>query len=194
MAFDFPNDLGPRKAKVRYLSNAIEPETNGIGADQRFSQPGDKYQVDVTYPPMTHDRARRLIAALIRAQTEETIFTFRQPGLKTIPAGVRTIGPTAVSANARVVPVAGGSAFTLGGGQFFSLIGPDGRPYLHATVQTNNVPGTIVVGPPLRIPGTVGLVLDFANVRIQGFGPKGVEYDVDEAHHYGISFSIKERK
>ena len=57
MAFDFPNDLGPRKMKVRLLSNVIEPESNGIGADQRFAQPGSKFAVDLTYPPMTHDRA-----------------------------------------------------------------------------------------------------------------------------------------
>lgn len=193
MAFDFPNDLGPRKMKVRLLSNVIEPESNGIGADQRFAQTGSKFAVDVTYPPMTHNRARRLIAALLRAEDEETVFTFRQPGLVVGNPGARTIG-AAVSANARVLPMAGGAAYTVLGGQFFTLVGPDGRPYLHAAVQTNNVPGNLLVRPPIRLPGTVGMVVDFVNVRLQGFGPKGMEYDVDEAHHYGLSFSIKERK
>ena len=193
MAFDFPNDLGPRKMKVRLLSNVIEPESNGIGADQRFAQPGSKFAVDMTYPPMTHDRARRLIAALLRSEDEETVLYFRQPGLRVGAPGWRTIGSD-VSANARVIPVAGGDAYTALGGQYFTLVGPDGRPYLHAVAQTNNMPGNLIVRPPLRIPAPTGTGLDFVNVRLQGFGPKGMEYDVDEAHHYGLSFSIKERK
>ena len=194
MAFDFPNDLGPRKMKVRLLSNVIEPESNGIGADQRFAQPGSKFAVDMTYPPMSHDFARRLIAALLRAETEETTVRFRQPGLSPAQAeavGWRTFSAPS-SANATVMQL-GGDGQTVLGGQFFSVLRTDGRPYLHAVVQTNNIPGALVIRPPLRIPTSDALGATFNDVKLQGFGPKGVEWDVDEAHHYGLSFSIKER-
>ena len=196
MAFDFPNDLGPRKAKVRYVSNVVEPENNDASVDQRFAQLGSRFAVDVTYPPMTHDRARRLIAALLRAETEETVFSFRQPGLaqavKTA-AGVRPFSAPS-SANATVINLGGDTAATILGGQFGTVVGNDGRPRLVAVVQTNAVPGALIIRPPLRIPTSDASGVDFVNVRLQGFGPKGVSWDVDEAHHYGLSFSIKESK
>lgn len=195
MAFDFPNDLGPRKVKVRYVSNVVEPENNDASVDQRFGQLGSRFAVDVTYPPMVFNNARRLIAALLRAETEETIFTFRQPGL---PAAQRdAVGhrsfATPSSANATVVDLNGPAATVLAG-QFGTLVATDGRVRLVAAVQTNAVPGPIMIRPPLRIPTADALALDFISVRLQGFGPKGVSWDVDEAHHYGLSFSIKEAK
>jgi len=194
MAFDFPNDLGPRKMKVRLLSNVIEPESNGIGADQRFAQPGSKFAVDMTYPPMEYGRARRLVAALLRAETEETVIYFRQPGLSAAQqAAVGHRGfASPSSANATVVNLDGAAA-TILAGQFATLVSTDGRARLVAAVQTNAVPGPIVIRPPLRIPTSEAVGLDFISVRLQGFGPRGVEWDVDEAHHYGLSFSIKER-
>lgn len=196
MAFEFPNDLGPRSMKVRLLSNAIEPDSNGMGVDQRFEQLGSRFQVDVTYPPMTYDRARRLVAALLRAAREETIFKVRQPGQPAAQRAALGVRPwsSASSANATVVGLGGGAA-TLHAGQLFSVVDATGRPRLHAVVQDQMLPSAAIIAPALRLP-TSDLPggADFVNPRVQGFGPKNVEWDVDVAHHYGLTFSIKERK
>jgi hypothetical protein len=144
---------------------------------------------------MEYDRARRLVAALLRAETEETVVYFRQPGLSVAQqAAVGHRGfASPSSANATVVNLDGPAATVLAG-QFATLVAADGRVRLVSAVQTNAVPGPVIIRPPLRIPTSEAVALDFISVRLQGFGPKGVEWDVDEAHHYGLSFSIKERK
>lgn len=194
MTFAFPTTKSPRKMKPRLISAAQEPEGNGAGVDQRFITLGSRFAVDVTMPPMRYADARLVVAALLRAEREEMTMLFLQPGLSIGAPGARTVSPIA-AANATVVGVLGGSVYTVLGGQFFNLTDADGRKYLHAAVQTNNIPGNLIIAPALRQDFAVGRAYDFATPVIQGFvRGKETAWDVDEAHHYGVSFTIKECK
>lgn len=194
MTFALPTNLGPRTITPRLLSNATEPPTGGGGADQRFLTLGSRYAVDVKYPPMKWENASLLIAALLRAEREEVTMAWPQPGFTPGAVGARTVSAL-TSANATVLPVAGGAVYTARPLQFFNLVGADGRRYLHSVVQQNNIPGNIIIAPALRIEATAGLALDFATPLIQGFVQgRETPWSVDEAHIYGVSFTIKERK
>lgn len=193
MTFAFPAPK-TRKMKGRLLSAAQEPENNGGGVDQRFLALGSRFAFDVVCPPMAYDTARVVVAALLRAEREEVVMDLIQPGLTIGNPGPRTVGGF-TSSNATLLSVAGGAAYPAGVFQFFNLQAPDGRLYLHAVVQSGGIPGVVRVAPALRTDFNAGAPVDFATPKIQGWIGKGgreTPWDVDEAHHYGVSFTITE--
>lgn len=185
------------KMKPRLVGGHEEPATGPGGVVQRFTDVGTgKWALDVTCPPMTFDEASALVGGLLRAQREEVTLPWPQPGLVIGNPGTAHRVDGAVSANATVLPVYMGAAYVVRALQFFNVVGPDGRLYLHAATQQNQVPGSLVIAPALRIPGISSTtVVDFANVRIQGFVQgKETAWDVDTARHFGVAFSVMERK
>ncbi|AYD87668.1 hypothetical protein W2_gp016 [Caulobacter phage W2] len=195
MTFAFPAILGPAKIKPRLLSPFVEPESNSGDVETRFLSPGARYALDVEYPKMTAENAGLIVGALLRAATEEVTMPWPQPGLVVGTPGARALNAGA-SANARIIDVGGNAAaYSVRGGQFFNIVAPDGRRYLHASTQTLNVPGSLRMAPAARLELTAGWALDFTTVLIQGFiqGPE-TGWDVDTAKHYGVSFTIRERK
>lgn len=193
MTFALPH-VGPRSITPRLISTGADMP-GGIGPDQRFMTAGaDRYALDFKYPPMTRGQAEALIGALLRASREEVTATVPQPGLVVGAPGARAIGAD-VSSGATVLPVDGAAGYVVRSLQFFNVVAPDGRRYLHATTQANVIAGNIVIAPALRIIGTAGLVLDFVNPVIQGFVQgRETPWSVDEARHYGVAFTVKERK
>lgn len=162
---------------------------------QRFTNVGTgKWALDITCPAMTLAMAEALVGGLLRAQREEVTLPWPQPGRIIGAPGARTIG-AASSSNATVLDVAGGAAYPARALQFFNVVGPDGRLYLHSTTQANQLPGSIAIAPALRIAGASGLALDFATPKIQGFVVgKETAWTVDTARHYGVAFTVMERK
>lgn len=191
MTFALPTFPAPSKAPPRLISASIDSDGPLGAPDTRYLGLGSRFAMDVSLPPMEYDDARLWVAALIRAEREECTMEFGQPGLTIGNPGAPKISAT-VSANATVLPIkdlAGG--YTILGGQFFNVV-KGGRRYLHAAVQTGTTP--LLIGPALRLPLADNDPLDFATPQIQGL-IKGPEFgwDVDVAHHYGVSFTIKER-
>lgn len=187
----------PKRAKmaVRMIGGHVEPPTDKGGVVQRFTNVGSgKFALDITCPPMEMDEAAPLIGGLLRAQREEVTLPWPQPRLAIGAPGARTVG-VASSSNATVLDVAGGAAYLARALQYFNLVGPDGRLYLHALTQANQIPGSILIAPATRIEADAGLSLDFATPKIQGFVEGDVTtYTVDTACHAGVAFSIVERK
>lgn len=135
--------------------------------DTRFLAPGSRMALDLTYPPMSVEDAGILVGALGRAESEEVLYPWPQPGLVIGAPGVRTMGLD-VSANARVIAVAGNTtAYLARAGQFFNIIAPDGRRYLHYGTQPANLPGNMRIVPATRLEVPAGWSLDFATPMIQ---------------------------
>jgi hypothetical protein len=194
MVFAWPTILGPTSTTPRLIAPRQEPEDNTGGVETRFQSPGARWSLDVTYPPMSYENARQLIGALIRSEGEEVTYVWPQQGLTIGAPGARAMG-AAASSNARIIDVGGNAApYTVRGGQFFNIVDADGRRYLHAATQTVSIPGSLRMGPASRLELPSGMVLDFANVLIQGLVQSSVEWNVNVAKHYGLSFTIKERK
>lgn len=196
MTFALPY-VGPNKTVPRLIGGFMD-QSGTDAPDQRFTRAGsDRFAVDIAYPPMTYDQASTLVAALLRAQREEVLVKWPQPGLVLASPGqpgARTVD-TLSSANATVVRVAGGVAYVGRPLQAFNVIGPDGRRYLHLLTQSNVIPGDVFFSPPARIEMTPGLTLDFATPMIQGFVQgKETAWSVDVVKHYGVQFTVKERK
>lgn len=187
----------PKRTKmaVRLTGGFAEPETGEDGVQQRFASVGaGKFVLDVSCPPMTFSEASALVGGLLRARTEQVTLPWPQPGLVVGAPGARTIGAL-TSSNATVLPVAGGAAYIVRALQYFNVVGPDGRLYLHSTTQANEIPGSLIIAPALRITGTAGLALDFATPKIQGWVQgKETGYSVDVVKHYGVAFSVGEAK
>lgn len=188
----------PKRAKMvaRLIGGHVDPPGGKGSVQQRFLNVGDgKYAVDVTCPPMDFNDASALVGGLLRAQREEVTMPWIQPGLvNTVAAPTYGVDPGS-SENATTIGVSGGGENVVRAFQFFNVIGPDGRRYLHAATQANVVPGTLLIAPALRIPAGSQTVLDFVTPLIQGF-VQGQEtpWTVDAARHYGVAFTVMERK
>lgn len=192
MTFALPNWPGFVTAKPFLSSNNVQPEPILGGEAQRFTRLGSRFGCTYTLPPMEHADARLWVGALIRAEREKATIEWPQPGLAQPAAPGVTIG-TASSANATVIAPAGlPNGYAILSGQFFNHL-KDGSRYLYSCVQTGTSP--IIIGPPMRRAAAVGDVLDFDTVLIEGWvdGPE-TPWDVDNAHLYGITFTIREAK
>lgn len=195
MTFALPQIKAPAAMTPRLVSGYSEPTTGDGGVVQRFQTAGaGKYAVDVKFPPMDFADASALVGALLRAAREEVTMKWYTPGLTIGAPGARTVSAL-TSANATVLPVAGGAAYVVRPLQFFNVVGPDGRLYLHASTQANEIPGSLIIAPALRVEATAGMALDFATPKIQGWVQgKDTPWTVDTARHYGVSFTIMEAR
>lgn len=192
MTFALPSWPGYVTAKPFLSSKNVAPEPILGGEQQRFTRLGSRFGCTFTLPPMEHADARLWVGALIRADREKATIEWPQGGMGQPAAGNVTIS-TESSANATVIGLAGLPAgYAVLSGQFFNHV-KDGSRYLYACVQTGTSP--LIIGPPLRKPANVGDVIDFDTVLIEGWvdGPD-TPWDVDNAHLYGITFTIREAK
>lgn len=191
MTFALPAWPGFTDAEPFLISKDVEPEVVLAGEQQRFGRIGSRMGVKVTLPPMEWEDARLWVAALMRAQREPATYEWPQPGFDPVDVGATTIGE-ASSANATVIAVANlaGGAVLLGG-QWFTHARA-GRKRLYMAVQTGTTP--IIIGPPLRTPAVVGDALDFRTPIIEGLVDSGLSWTVNAAHHYGLTFTIREDK
>jgi hypothetical protein len=190
--------LAPSKATPHLLSANLEPESNAGDVDTRFIQAGGRMSLAVEFPPMPHRTAAAVVGALIRAESEEMSFPWPQPGFNIPPPGGPLNTASLISANARQMNVASAPAYVFGPSQAFNFV-LGGRTYLHlATEGTTEASGPAFLrfGPSTRLEIPAGTVIEVAAPVIVGFVQNNGDtaWDVDNARHYGVSFTIKERK
>lgn len=193
---DFTTLNSPAEIAPFLIEAGVESEAHLVGVDQVYASLGARLGANVTLPPMEHDVARMWIGALLRAVEggEEVTMEWLQPGFDPGAPGNRFVDEPS-SANARVIAVrdaAAPSAYVAKQGQFFNLT-KGGRKYLHAVGQTGTA--SLIITPALRVAVVDGDPLDFASPVIQGrVTGDSSRWTVNTAHHYGMAFTIRERK
>ncbi|QQN73957.1 hypothetical protein [Croceicoccus sp. YJ47] len=194
---ELPDDVVPNGVSASIIDYGITLRPATGGATQRVGRAGSRMRVDYVFPPMVGDKARRVIARLMKAKRVGGI---RMPYyLLDVPQGIP--GAPVVDGSGQA-----GTSLSLRGltphyafkeGFWLSIVDENGLPYLH-NVGAPAVAGadglvTLTVEPPLRWPFADGATVLVAQPVVEGFIDGGEwSWDINTARHYGLSVTIEE--
>lgn len=149
---ELPDDIVPNAATPRLLDFGFVQETVG-GGSFRIDRPGNRFEVELSFPPMTGETARIAIARLARAKTE---------GLR-VPYPLQGVSQDALGTPLVDGADSGGIVLKLKGlvpgclikeGFWLDHAASDGSRRLHYVCQTVRAgadgKATLTVEPPMR--------------------------------------------
>jgi hypothetical protein len=171
--------------------------TGSGAASLRVDRPGNRYRVEITYPPMKPDTARKFIARLQRAKREGLRVEFPLLGVKQGSPGdpvVDGADPTGTT-----LPVRGLTPnYAVKEGWWLHAEDADGVRYLHS-IQANvlaDATGDIEldIEPPIRAPLADGSTIQLSVPTIEGVLVEDVGWSlsVDRLVRFGGSIVIEE--
>lgn len=167
------------------------------GAVLNVGRPGSRFRIQLKFPPMDGDDARKFIARLVKAK--------RVGGIR---AKFPILDVDQGLAGSPVVNGAGqaGTILAVRGvtphylckeGFWLNAFDTMGQPYLHTASAPSvaDASGLIILNiePPLRFPFADGAKVELEKPVIEGFIDGGEwSWDIDLARHYGIAVTIEE--
>lgn len=194
---ELPESPAPNGVSATLIDFGITMRPALGGAVQRVSRAGSRFRVDLSFPPMVGDDARKFIARLLKAKREGEIRV--EFPLLDVAQGL---------AGSPVVDGAGqlGTSLTLRGltpfyafkeGFWLSIVDAAGQPYLHNVQSPAVADGsgvvTVTIEPPLRAAFADGATVLIERPVVQGFidGPE-FGWSINVARHYGLGVTIEE--
>lgn len=195
MPVTLPATPWPSSASPMMLDFGALLEPGLGGASQYVSRLGNRFELQVQYPPMTAEVARVFISRLNQAKASTLLMPFPQPGVVVGAEGApRVNGAGQAGTFLSIDGLPAGKAVSEG--WFFSLIA-GGRRYLHQVsadaVATGAGAITLAIEPMLRVSAPDNAVVELATPMIEGFVQgDGVPWTIETAALYGLSFTIRE--
>lgn len=196
-----PSTPGARSVRIRARSRVGVTPSPFTGAQQAYAWPGRWLEADVVYPPMTRAEGEALVAALVSLNGREGTFHLGDPS-GAVPRGLATGTPLVNGANAvrsKTLATKGWTAGVTGilkaGDWVQAGSGTTRRLYKNLKDVNSDGSGlaTLDIFPSLREALADGAALTVTSC--QGTFRLAVnvtEWDIDEAVHYGLSFSCVE--
>ncbi|MFZ5745281.1 MAG: hypothetical protein ACOY7T_12465 [Pseudomonadota bacterium] len=151
-----PAGMVPNSAKVALIDFGFVQRPALGGAVSRINRPGNRWQVELTWPPMRAEDAGVLVRRLSSAVGEGLRVPFPLQGVAQGTPGV-VIEVNGSGAAGTSLPVRGLAAGqTIQEGWWLTAIDSDGRYYLHQVaaqaVANGSGQATITITPMLRAP------------------------------------------
>lgn len=194
---ELPELPAPNGVSATLIDYGLTQRPATGGAVQRVGRPGSRFRIDLSFPPMVGDDARKFIARLLRAKREGGIrvefpILDVDQGIAGSPV-VDGAGQTGTTLNLRGLT----PSYLFKEGFWLSIIDTAGQPYLHNVTAPATANGsgqaTISIEPPLRFPFPNGATVMLENPVIEGFIDGGEwSWDINVARHYGLSVTIEE--
>lgn len=193
---EFPSDPAPNGVNPTLLDFGFIQRPSSGSAIQRIDRPGSRYRVEVSYPPMKADAARKFVARLLRAKREGLRIEYPLLGLSQGVPGAPVVDgadPTGTT-----LPLRGLTPhYAFKEGYWITLIDADGTRYLHnvqeAVVAAADGTVTLTVEPSIRAPLADGSTVLVAKPTIEGLiEDSGWSLAVDRLVRFGGSIVIEE--
>lgn len=167
---ELPDHIVPNGA-APLLVDFGHSQESASGTMIRIERPGNRFQVELSFPPMVADDGRQLAVRLTRAKNEGLRVDYPLQGVSQGAPGAPVVNGT--DSGGRVLKLRG---LTVGHvvkeGYWLNLIGSDGVRYLHMVAGTVAVGSdglaTLAVEPPLRIFPADGDAVELARPVIEG--------------------------
>lgn len=186
-----PNGVNPTLVDFGFLQRPVS------GAKvQRVDRPGNRYAVEVSYPPMKADVARKFVARLQRAVREGLRIEYPLLGVSQGSPGAPVVDgadPTGTT-----LPVRGLTPhYAVKEGYWLNVTDADGTRYLHS-VQTPAIADasgllSIDIEPAIRTPLADGSEVELAKPTIEGtVEVVGWSLNVDRLVRFGGAIVIEE--
>lgn len=166
---ELPEDPGPNGIEYRLLDYGMVQR----GASSlRVDRAGSRYALNVSYPPMQPDTARRFIGRLQRAKSEGLRLRLPLLGVSQgIPGSPVVDGAGQAGKSLAVRGLT--DSYIAKEGFSLTIIAADGAAYLHTVAETvvaaANGTATLSIEPMLRAPFADGDTIELAAPFVEGF-------------------------
>lgn len=194
---EFPDDPAPNGVNVVPVDFGFVQRPASGAAVLRIDRPGNRMRVELTYPPMTPDVARRFASRLVTARREGLRIDFPLLGLSQGSPGsplVDGADPTGTT-----LPVKGLTpGYAVKEGYWLTLIDAAGARYLHCTTSAVMADASgnaeLTIEPPIRAALPDEAVILLAKPTIEGLiiDEVGWSLSVDRLVRFGGAIVIEE--
>lgn len=185
-----PNGASPQ---LMDFGIVLRPATGA--AVTRIDRPGNRFQVQFSFPPMKADKARLVVSRLIAAKSDGLRIEYPLLGVKQGSPGSPVVDGT--SAAGTSLPLRGlNPGYTAKEGFWLTVIDADGTYYLH-NVRANVVAGsdgkaTLTVSPMLRSELADGATVLLGKPMVEGLVTSDASWSLPTNHLIEIGFTLEE--
>lgn len=194
---EFPDAPRPSAVSIVALDFGFIQRPGSGAASLRVDRPGSRFRVELTYPPMEPETARRFVARIQRARREGLRVRLPLLGVGQGSPGAPVVDgadPTGTS-----LPVRGLTPYyAVKEGFWLHAEDADGVRYLH-TVQANGIADAsgdleLDIEPAIRAPLADGSTIELAAPTVEGLLVEDVAWSlsVDRLVRFGGSIVIEE--
>lgn len=177
-----PEQYAPSAAKVALVDFGFVQRPALGGAVARVNRPGSRWQIELTFPPMTADDARVLVRRLSAAKAEGLRVPFPLQGVSQGAPGPNVVvnGNGAAGVN---LPLRGLTpGYAVKEGWWLTVIDSAGDYYLYQIAAPASANGggqmTVTVTPMIRAPLADGNAVLLAEPLVEGVVVEGIGWDL----------------
>ena len=173
-----PDGIHPSSATARLLDLGFVQEYAG-GGSARIDRPGNRFEIELSFPLAYGDDARVLVARLTRAKSAGLRVEYPLQGVSQGSPGAPVVDGT--DSAGRTLKLRGLTVgYVAKEGYWLTLIDGAGKYYLHLVTALasagNDGKATLAVEPPLRVFPGDGAVVLLAKPMVEGFVSSVVEW------------------
>lgn len=184
MPLTFPS-VGIQSMSMRLLRVVAVSESPFTLDTQVYVHQGARWEAEITFPPLDHDRSRPVEAFILGLKGREGTFTFGNP-LHTSTLSDNTVSSAAVRAESFTL---GSGTAAVEAGTYFEL-----NNYLYC-VTSDKAAGatTLNFQPPLRLAVSSSLVVKYnLPTTTWRLSSNDIGWSVNDSSQYGFSFACVE--
>jgi hypothetical protein len=192
---EFPEDFQPNAATVRQIDNGFVQEYVG-GGSLRIDRPGNRWEIELSFPIRSGADARVAMARFARAKSEGLRVEFPLQGVDQGNPGLPVVdGTTSAGRVLKLKTMIAG--YQAKEGYWLTLIDAGGTRYLHQISALATVDGAgkveLSVEPPLRVIPADGWQVLIAKPEVEGLVLSAVEWGLAPGEfNTGISVTLRE--
>lgn len=195
---ELPNDPSPNGVNIIPIDFGFHQRPGSGAAVLRVDRPGNRYRVELMFPPMKPETARKFTARTQRAVSEGLRADVPLLGLTQGAPGTPLVDG-AVLAMVTSLPVRGlRPYYAAKEGYWFHVEDGDGVRYLHTLTETGIADAsgdlTLSIWPPIRAPLADGDAIELVKPTVEGVVAEhpGHSLSVDRLIRFGGSIVIEE--
>jgi hypothetical protein len=163
----------------------------------KLDRMGDRFRIDVSYPPLDTDTGRIFVSRLLQGKREGIRLPY--PLLSVDQGSPGSPRVNGAGQSGRTIDLDGfNPGYVAREGFWLSIVNAAGQHYLHnvradTTANGSGVMTDLPIEPMLRVAFADNAVVNFAVPMIEGLVlGEEAEWQMSLAHHIGISFAIEE--
>ena len=191
-----PDGIGATSATARMLDLGFIQDYVG-GGSARIDRPGNRFEIDLTFPPMRGDDARVLVARLTRAKSGGLRVKYPLQGVGQGNPGSPVVNGT--DSAGRTLKLRGLlPGYAAKEGYWLTLVSAGGQHFLHQVSALALADGsglaTLTVEPPLRVfPGDGWTVL-LAKPMVEGLVTSAAQWGMPVGGRIqGLAVTLREK-
>lgn len=183
-----PTNIGMSSIELRAVNTTAVSVSPFTYKQQTYSYDGEKWEADITLPPMNRDDAESWVSFLMSLRGKSGSFLLYDPSAKNIRGTATSVVVTGNTGESSVDVVMTG---TLKAGDYIQL-GTAADATLHKVLQDQSGDGTLEIWPKLR-KARSSVSADLTNsAGVFRLSANETSWSVNNASFFGISFGAME--